>query len=45
MGRSYAYYIVAVRSAPTTLPSLATLVGVDLPEEFAAALSGREGRS
>jgi hypothetical protein len=45
MGRSYAYYIVAGTRIPHPrhFPSLAALVGVELPKEFAAALSSREG--
>jgi len=45
MGRSYAYYIVAGTPIPHArhYPSLAALVGVELPREFAAALSSREG--
>ena len=41
MGRSYAYYIVAGTRIPHPrhYPSLAALVGVELPREFAAALS------
>jgi hypothetical protein len=47
MGRSYAYYIVAGTRIPHPrhFPSLAALVGVELPKEFAAALSGRERQS
>jgi hypothetical protein len=47
MGRSYAYYVVAGTRIPHPrhFPSLAALVGVELPKEFAAALSSREGRS
>ena len=43
MGRSYAYYIVAATRIPHSrhFPSLAALVGVELPKEFAAALSRR----
>jgi hypothetical protein len=42
MGRSYAYYIVAGTRIPHPrhVPSLAALVGVELPKEFAAALFG-----
>jgi len=45
MGRSYAYYIVAGTRIPHPrhFPSLAALVGVELPKEFAAALTSREG--
>src|SRR5262249_30069130 len=45
MGRSYAYYIVAGTRIPPPrhYPSLAALVGVELPREFAAALSSRAG--
>jgi hypothetical protein len=45
MGRSYAYYIVAGTRIPHPrhFPSLAALVGVELPKEFATALSWREG--
>ena len=45
MGRSYAYYIVAATRIPHSrhFPSLAALVGVEFPKEFAAALSSREG--
>ena len=41
MGRSYAYYIVAGTRIPHPrhYPSLAALVGVELPRKFAAALS------
>jgi hypothetical protein len=41
MGRSYAYYIVAGKRTPHPrhYPNLAALVGVELPSEFAAALS------
>jgi hypothetical protein len=44
MGRSYAYYIAAGTRIPHPrhFPSLAALVGVELPKELAAALS-REG--
>jgi hypothetical protein len=44
MGRSYAYYIVAGTRIPHPrhIPSLAALVGVELPKELAAALSSRE---
>jgi hypothetical protein len=44
MGRSYAYYVVAGTRIPHPrhFPSLAALVGVELPKEFAAALFGRE---
>jgi hypothetical protein len=47
MGRSYAYYVVAGTHIPHArhFPTLAALVGVELPKEFAAALSGREGSS
>ena len=47
IGRSYAYYIVAGKRVPHPrhFPGLAALVGVELPKEFAAALSGREGSS
>jgi len=47
MGRSYAYYIVAGTRIPHPrhFPSLAALVGVELPKEFAAALSIREASS
>jgi hypothetical protein len=47
MGRSYAYYVVAGTRIPHPrhFPSLAALVGVELPKEFAAALSRREGLS
>jgi CRISPR-associated endonuclease Cas1 len=45
MGRSYAYYVVAGTRIPHPrhFPSLAALVGVEFPKEFAAALSSREG--
>jgi CRISPR/Cas system-associated endonuclease Cas1 len=45
MGRSYAYYIVAGTRIPHPrhYPSLAALVGVELPREFAAALSRAGG--
>jgi hypothetical protein len=45
MGRSYAYYIVAGTRIPHPrhYPSLAALVGVELPREFAAALSSLGG--
>jgi hypothetical protein len=45
MGRSYAYYVVAGTRIPHPrhFPSLAALVGVELPKELAAALSSREG--
>jgi hypothetical protein len=45
MGRSYAYYIVAGTRIPHPrhFASLAALVGVELPKEFAAAMSSREG--
>ena len=45
MGRSYAYYVVAGTRIPHPrhFPSLAALVGVELPKEFAAALASREG--
>ena len=45
MGRSYAYYVVAGTRIPHPrhFPSLAGLVGVELPKEFAAALCSREG--
>jgi hypothetical protein len=45
MGRSYAYYVVAGTRIPHPrhFPSLAALVGVELPKEFAAALPSREG--
>jgi hypothetical protein len=47
MGRSYAYYIVAGTRIPHPrhYPSLAALVGVELPGKFVAALcaSGPEG--
>jgi CRISPR/Cas system-associated endonuclease Cas1 len=45
MGRSYAYYIVAGTRIPHPrhYPSLAALVGVELPRKFAAALSSCEG--
>jgi hypothetical protein len=45
MGRSYAYYIVAGTRIPHPrhYPSLAALVGVELPGKFAAALSSPEG--
>jgi hypothetical protein len=45
MGRSYAYYIVAGTRIPhhRHFPSLAALVGVELPKEFAATLFSREG--
>jgi hypothetical protein len=45
MGRSYAYYVVAGTRIPHPrhFPSLAALVGVELPNEFAAALYSREG--
>jgi hypothetical protein len=41
IGRSYAYYIVAGSRIPHPrhYPSLAALVGVEFPKEFAAALS------
>jgi hypothetical protein len=44
MGRSYAYYVVAGTRIPHPrhFPSLAALVGVELPKEFAAALSSRD---
>ena len=44
MGRSYAYYIVAGTRIPHPrhFPSLAALVGVELPNEFAAALYSRD---
>jgi CRISPR/Cas system-associated endonuclease Cas1 len=44
MGRSYAYYIVAGTRIPHPrhYPSLAALVGVELPRKLAAALFGRE---
>jgi CRISPR/Cas system-associated endonuclease Cas1 len=44
MGRSYAYYVVAGTRIPHPrhFPSLAALVGVELPKEFAAALSREE---
>jgi hypothetical protein len=47
MGRSYAYYIVAGARIPHPrhFAGLAALVGVELPKEFAAALSSREGSS
>ena len=47
MGRSYAYYVVAGTRIPHLrhFPSLAALVGVELPKEFAPALSSREGSS
>jgi CRISPR-associated endonuclease Cas1 len=47
MGRSYAYYIVAGTRIPHLrhFPGLAALVGVELPKEFAAALSRRGGSS
>jgi hypothetical protein len=47
MGRSYAYYVVAGTRIPHPrhFPSLAALVGVELPKEFAAALSIREASS
>jgi CRISPR/Cas system-associated endonuclease Cas1 len=47
MGRSYAYNIVAGTRIPHPrhFQSLAALVGVELPKEFAAALSSREGSS
>jgi CRISPR/Cas system-associated endonuclease Cas1 len=45
MGRSYAYYIVAGTRIPHPrhYPSLAALVGVELPGKFAAALSRAGG--
>jgi hypothetical protein len=45
LGRSYAYYVVAGTRIPHPrhFPTLAALVGVELPKEFAAALSGSEG--
>ena len=45
IGRSYAYYIVAGARVPHPrhYPSLTALVGVELPTEFAAALSSCEG--
>jgi hypothetical protein len=44
MGRSYAYYVVAGTRIPHPrhFPSLAALVGVELPKEFAAELSSRD---
>jgi hypothetical protein len=47
MGRSYAYYVVAGTRIPHPrhFPSLAALVGVELPKEFAVALSSREGQA
>jgi CRISPR-associated endonuclease Cas1 len=44
MGRSYAYYVVAGTRIPHPrhFPSLAALVGVELPMEFAVALSSRD---
>jgi hypothetical protein len=44
MGRSYAYYVVAGRRIPHPrhYPSLAALVGIELPKEFAATLSSRD---
>jgi hypothetical protein len=44
MGRSYAYYVVAGTRIPHPrhFPSLAALVDVELPKEFAAALSSRD---
>jgi CRISPR/Cas system-associated endonuclease Cas1 len=44
MGRSYAYYIVAGTRIPHPrhYPSLAALVGVELPRKFAATLSSCE---
>ena len=44
MGRSYAYIAAGMRIPhPRYFPSLAALVGVELPKEFAAAPSGPEG--
>jgi hypothetical protein len=45
MGRSYAYYIVAGTRIPHPrhYPTLAALVGVELPREFAAAVSAAAG--
>ena len=44
MGRSYAYIAAGMRIPhPRHFPSLAALVGVELPKEFAAAPSGPEG--
>jgi hypothetical protein len=45
MGRSYAYYIVAGTRIPHPrhYPSLAALVGVELPRTFAAAASAAAG--
>ena len=45
MGRSYACYTAAGMRIPHPrhFPSLAALVGIELPKEFAAALSSREG--
>ena len=52
VGRSYAYYIVAGTRIPNArhYPSLAALVGVELPRNFAAVVSmtaipGQSGRS
>jgi hypothetical protein len=42
--RSYAYYIVAgTRIPPSTLPELAALVGVELAQMFAAAVTAAAG--
>jgi hypothetical protein len=43
--RSYAYYIVAATRIPYPkhYPNLAALVGVELPQKFAAVLSAAAG--